>query len=248
MDNALLQRIMQAHGGFNRWQEVESVQVDLNIFGPILITRFKSPWLSNITANIFTDKPYVSFHHFPEQGMTSIFDGFDVYIFDANDHIVCEKNFKSDTSLKTKARLHWDHLDLVYFLGYAMWNYICTPFMLNSDQFECMQGDDWLEADGDYLSTLRVNFPKHIPSHCRQQTFYFNQQGLLQRMDYHTEVLGPVAIGTHVCDQHKTVDGFVFPTHRRVFPRLWNGKALRPLKVMDGRLQNILVNWRASTC
>ena len=248
MDDTLLQRIMQAHGGFNRWQQVESVQVDINIFGPILITRFKSPWLSNITANIFTDRPYVSFHNFPEQDMTSIFDGFDVYIYNANDRVISEKNFSADTSLKNKARLHWDHMDLVYFLGHAMWNYICTPFMLNTEHFDCVQGDDWLDKDGRRLNTLDVRFPENIPSHCRQQTFYFNQQSLLQRIDYRTDSFGPVSIGTHYCDHHKTVDGFVFPTHRQVFPRLWNGKALRPLKMMDGRLQNILINWHTSHC
>ena len=245
MNDDLLRRINDAHGGLSRWEQVESVQLSLNIFGPILITKFKSPWLSNITANIFTDKPYVSFHNFPEQGMTSIFDAYDVYIINENDRVSVERNFENNFSLKTKPRLHWDHLDLVYFLGYALWSYINTPFIFSNKQFECSQGKDWIEKDGSRLNTLNVRFPKEIPSHCEQQVFYFNKQGLLKRNDYTAKVFSPIAIGAHYCDQHETIDGFVFPTRRTVFPRLWNGKALRPFKVMDGYLNNISINWRS---
>jgi len=245
MESALLKRVIEAHGGLERWNQVESIQVSLDIFGPILITRFKSPWLSNISACVFTEKPYVSFHHFPEQGMTSIFDGFSVYIFDQQDRIVSERNFKHDTSLKTKPRLLWDHLDLVYFLGYALWNYLCSPFMFSNSQFECMEGDDWLENDGAHLASLHVHYPDSIPTHCRDQVFYFNQKGLLRRNDYTCEIISPVSFGAHFCDEHKTIGGLVFPTRRRVFPRLWNGKALWPLKVMDGHIRNIMIQWKS---
>jgi len=248
MNDSLLHRITKAHGGLDRWQQVESVQTKINIFGPILITKFKSPWLANITANIYTEKPFVSFHDFPEQGMTSIFDGFNVYIYNANDKIISERNFYKDTSLKTKPRLRWDNLDLVHFLGYALWNYICSPFMFHKSQFECKQGDDWIEKDGSRLNTLNVTFPDSIPCLCRDQIFYFNQQGLLQRNDYTAEIFSPIAIGSHYCTQHKTVDGFIFPTHRTVFPRLWNGKALRPFKIMDGYLKNISISWKSAAC
>ncbi len=246
MDTQLLTQVTDAHGGLDRCQQVESIQVSLNIFGPILITRFKSPWLSNINACIYTDKPYVSFHNFPEEGMTSIFDGYDVYIFDENDKISAERDFSLKTNQKIKPRLLWDHLDLVYFLGYALWNYLCSPFIFHNQQFECVQGNDWVEGDGSRLATLHVTFPDSIPCHCKQQVFYYNDKGLLRRNDYTCEVFSPVAIGAHYCNQHKTVDGFVFPTHRTVFPRLWNGKALKPLKVMDGLIQNIAIQWRGS--
>lgn len=248
MDTQLLDQVTRAHGGLERWRQVESIQVTLNIFGPILITRFKSPWLSNITACIYADRPYVSFHDFPEQGMTSIFDGYDVYIFDQQDQIMAERDFRLKQNRKLKPRLLWDHLDLVYFLGYALWNYICSPFIFHNEQFACAQGKDWLEQDGSRLATLHVTFPSSIPSHCKQQVFYFNQDGLLRRNDYTCEVFSPVAIGAHYCNQHQTVEGLVFPTRRTVFPRLWNGRALRPFKVMDGHIKNIAIQWKGLAC
>jgi len=242
--NDLINRICNAHGGIERWRMVESIQMQMDIFGPILLTKFKSPWLPNINANIFTDKPYVSIHDFPEEGHTGIFDGFDVYIFNANDKIYCERNYRNCNELKTKPRLHWDHLDLIYFLGYALWNYNCSPYIFQDKGFDCHQGEDFLDNDGNVLSTLKVRYPRSIPTHCNQQVFYFDQKGLLKRQDYTADIISPLAVGSHICEDHKTFDGLVFPTHRSVFPRLWNSQPLKVIKVMDGRVKDILINWR----
>ena len=248
MNDSLLQRINEAHGGFNRWQQVESVHLKINIFGPILITKFRSPWLANISANIYTDKPYVSFHDFPETGMTSIFDGFDVYIYDQHDQIIAERSFQNNHQLTNKPRLKWDHQDLVFFLGYSLWNYICTPYIFNDEQFYCHEGRDLIQRNGKKLNTLNVTFPNSIPSHSRQQTFYYNQQGLLERNDYTADVLSPNANGAHFCSEHKSIEGFIFPTKRSVFPRLWNGSALKPFKIMNGCINHIDINWRYAAC
>ena len=248
MDTQLLDHVTRAHGGLERWRQVESIQVTLDIFGPMLITRFKSPWLSNITACIYADRPYVSFHDFPEQGMTSIYDGYQVYIFDAGNRIIAERDFSLKSNQAQKPRLRWDHLDLSYFLGQALWNYLCSPFIFNNAQFDCRQGQDWLEKDGSRLSSLQVTFPGSIPCQCKQQVFYFNDRGLLQRNDYACETFSPVVIGAQYCNRHQTVDGLVFPTRRTLFPRLWNGRVLKPFKVMDGQIRNIAIQWKMLAC
>lgn len=244
MDNQLLENVIRAHGGINRWQQVESIQLSLNIFGPILITKFKSPWLSNIAACIYTEKPYVSFHNFPEEGMTSIFDAYNVYIYDDNDQITSEKDFSLKANQQSKPRLQWDHLDLVYFLGQAVWNYSCSPFMLKNDKIECNQGKQLIDADGSRLDALNVTFPSSIPSQSKQQVFYFSDEGLLRRNDYIGKAFSPVSIGSNYYHQYETVEGFSFPTRRTLFPRLWNGRALKQIKVMDGFINDISINWR----
>ena len=245
MENQLLDQVINAHGGFERWQQVESIQLSLNIFGPILITRFKSPWLSGITACIYTDKPYVSFHNFPEQGMTSVYDAYNVYIFDENDQIASERDFSLKVNQKNKPRLHWDHLDLVYFLGQAVWNYICCPFMLQNEKIDCFQGKVIIDLDGSRLNALNVVFPASIPVQSKHQVFYFNNEGLLRRNDYVGKVFGPVSIGANYCHQYEIVDGFAFAIRSTMFPRLWNGRALKPFKIMDGFINEISINWKS---
>ncbi len=243
MTEDLINRICNAHGGLDLWRRVESIELQLDIFGPVLITRFKSPWLSGIVANVFTDRPYVSFHNFPEEGHTGIFDGYDVYIYNTNDQIYTERNFQDARDLKSKPRLHWDHLDMIYFLGYALWNSSCSPYIFNNKGFECHQGDDSYAQDGSVLSTLHVRFPSHIPTHSKHQVFFFDQQGLLSRNDYSADFISPVGAGSHFSRDYRQVDGLSFATRRTLFPRLWNGTPLKPLKVMEGRLKNILINW-----
>jgi len=64
-----------------------------------------------------------------------------------------------------------------------------------------------------------VKFPSDVPTHNNfqvggEQTFFFNEQGLLQRLDY--LAVGPAA---HYCFDHTNYKGIVFPNFRRVVRR-----------------------------
>lgn len=105
------------------------------------------------------------------------------------------------------ADTRWDELHALYFGGYALWNYLLTPYLLTlpgvrSEELGSRQ--------------LRVSFPPNIATHSRQQTFYFDESGRQRRVDYRPEVLGsqPAA---HLTEDHQTVSGLVFPTRRTVF-------------------------------
>ena len=52
-----------------------------------------------------------------------------------------------------------------------------------------------------------VRFPDDYPTHSAEQTFYFNQQGLLKRLNYVVDILGggPAAGGAHYCFDHYKV-------------------------------------------
>ena len=111
----------------------------------------------------------------------------------------------------------WDQLHRLYFTSYAMWNYLTTPFLLTQPGFECREIEPHQE-NGETWRCLQVNFPPDIPTHNKEQTFFFNDQGLLQRLDY--VAVGPVS---HYCFDHTTFGGLVFPTLRRVVRRTPSG-------------------------
>src|SRR5260370_42124128 len=71
------------------------------------------------------------------------------------------------------------------------------------------------QEKGEIWRWLRVKFPSDIPTHNNfqvggEQTFFVNEQGLLQRLDY--LAVGPAA---HYCFDHTNYKGIVFPTVRR---------------------------------
>lgn len=117
----------------------------------------------------------------------------------------------------------WDQLHLTYFLGYAIWHYLTTPFLFTQPGFETREAEPHVEG----LETwrpLEVTYPDGVPAHTRKQTLYFDDAFMLRRLDYVTDVLGGVA--AHYCYDPVTVEGIVCPTLRRVVRRTPDGPLL----------------------
>jgi hypothetical protein len=101
---------------------------------------------------------------------------------------------------------------VLYFIGYAFWNYFTTLFLLASKGVTCEEVEPW-EENHQKWRVLRATFDPSIDTHCAVQNFY-DDRGMLQRHDYFTDV----AKG-NAAHYYKTFDGFVFPTRRRVASR-----------------------------
>jgi len=81
----------------------------------------------------------------------------------------------------------WDELQLAYYFGYSIWNYVAVPFVLaepdvTTEELEpgSVQFDGWRR--------LEVRFPPRVVTHSTEQTFYFDRDGLLRRIDYASEL------------------------------------------------------------
>ena len=67
----------------------------------------------------------------------------------------------------------WDDLNLAYFSGYAMWNYLNTPFIFALPGFQTEEIEPW-DENGEKRRRLKVAFPDHIATHCPEQIFHVN--------------------------------------------------------------------------
>ena len=115
--------------------------------------------------------------------------------------------------------LRWDVLDLTYFAGYAMWNYLTTPLLLARQDVEVSEGTP-LESGGERWRRLDARFGPRVDTHSERQSFYFDEGGMLRRHDYTARVVGGWARAAHLCADHREFGGLVFPTRRRVHPRV----------------------------
>jgi hypothetical protein len=109
----------------------------------------------------------------------------------------------------------WNEQQLIYFSGYAMWTYLTTPFLFTLPGFEIQEVEPSVE-DGETWRRLKVTFPKSVPSHSTEQTFYFGPDGLLRRHDYSVEIMGGTSSANYA-SEYREFGGIVFPTKRRVY-------------------------------
>lgn len=235
MTTPLLMEVIAAHGGVERWTAVARLSLRIRIRAPILLLRLHSPRMRSFDVSVDTRSVYLALEPFPGDGLIGHFDRRRVRIERRDDaRTVAQREVIRSPDGTITRRGAWDDLDLLYFLGYALWNYAVTPFVFLWSGFECREGAPLRDRRGAMLRQLHVTYPVGFPTHCREQRFYFDAAGLLRRIEYSADVFGRWARAVHECDGHRTFDGLIVPTHRVVFPRTPSGRALRGFSLVEG--------------
>ena len=210
----LLNLAVKAHGGLERWNKVKSIKVAASITGAIWYVKGKGDFLKNVilTANTRQERLTVDF---PGQNKRTLFtpnriviETLDGTLLDARDNP--EKSFQGQLR-----ETPWDDIQVVYFVGEALWTYLNTPFLYTRDGFATEEIPP-IQVDGETWRRLKVNFPDAVKSHTKEQISCFGPDGLLRRHDYTVDVLGG-ATGLNYASDYRNVDGIIIPTKRRVY-------------------------------
>ena len=233
----LLRLAVSAHGGLARWRELNSVTVRASGGGAVFSLKGYPGALSTLMKlSADTRRPHLTCTPFlsADQGDWSP-DGVAIR---GSDGVESRDNPRSE-SLAVPFSQAWDPMHLMYFMGYALWNYLVTPFVFTWAGFEVHEVEPWTER-GETWRRLQVTYPEVIPTHCRQQDLYFDHSGLLRRLDYSAEILES-APAAHYCDNYRPFDGIMIPTRRRAYHRLDDNTP-------DKRLCYIEVDITDATC
>lgn len=234
--STLLDEVIDAHGGLERWRSVRSITARVRS-GGLLLRRFPGNRLADYEGRLDLHEPRAMLFPFPEPGRRAVFDHGEARIESDRGEVLASRTrprpeFFGLSGLRRNLR--WGPLDAAYFAGYAMWNYLTTPYLFTRDGVEVREGEPRREG-GETWRSLEVSFPDDLDTHCREQAFYFDSRGLLRRHDYTAEVVGGWAKAAHFCEDHREFDGLVFPTRRHVHPRApWGGSLPRPTMVWIG--------------
>ncbi len=230
----LLHDAVDAHGGLERWKEINEITFSAQTGGVALPLKLQFGAFKQYRGIVSADAehPYAAFTPHPQDPLQGVFQNGAVRILAPGGRVVAEhKNPRSRFGDLTHMFM-WDPLDSLYFGGYAMWNYMNLPFLLTAPGFELFEMDPWDEG-GHKLRRLHAIFPAQMHTHSREQTFYFSEDGLLVRHDYTAEVFGSWAKAAHYCVGHKEFGGLTFPTMRRVFPRKQDNTPLRLITLVS---------------
>jgi hypothetical protein len=221
MTVALLDEVLEAHGGLERWRAARVIKARVRSGGFLVRTRFPGNRLGDYELSLEVDEPVATMEPFPRPGQRGVFDRGRVRIESAAGETLASRDdpraaFSGLSGLRRNVR--WDPLDSAYFAGYAMWNYVTTPLLLTREGVRVREGEPWREG-AELWRRLEADFPDELDTHCRHQTFYVDPAGRLRRHDYTAEVVGGWAHAAHLLADHREAGGLTFPTRRWVRPR-----------------------------
>lgn len=231
--DGLIAEVLAAHGGLDRWTAAVAITARAGFSG-LLSSRFPGNRMAAVQVKAELETQCVWFDGFPSAEARAVFDRGEVRIENGEGDVIQMRRdprsaFTGLAGLRRNFR--WDPLDATYFAGYAWWNYLSLPRLLTRAGVTVHEGKSWSEA-GEVWRRMEVTFPADLHTHSRRQTLYVDGSGLIRRHDYVAEPVGRWARAAHYSAGHRTFDGLVFPTRRRVRPRgLANRSLPRPTLV-----------------
>jgi hypothetical protein len=218
--NNAVKNIIDAHGGEDFWNRIEALEAEISTSG-LLFTFKRRPILKHVLVTAYAHEPRFVFHDFPSSGMSGELVGNNEVRVLSGDGDIVQKRENPRSAFKGLSRLlSWDDLDFIYFGGYATWNYLTAPFIFLRPGFHFEVLDPVTVSSSSWFR-LKVTMPDDLPTHCRSQIFYFDENWHLQRLDYVAEVVGGWARAAHLCENYQDFGGLKAPARRRVRPILF---------------------------
>ena len=159
--SGLVDEVLTAHGGVDRWRAVTAVTAH-GRFGGLLSTRFPGNRVA-VAVRVRLAEQHVVVAGFPRADRRAVFDRGDVRIETRDGELVSARRnaraaFAGVGGLRRT--ISWDALDAAYFAGYALWNYLATPLLLTREGITPTEGDRRPEAGEQWrrleISSLRT--------------------------------------------------------------------------------------------
>jgi hypothetical protein len=229
--NPLLARVIEAHGGLERWRRHNTLTATLVTGGGLWAMKGLVQDPDPRTMRISLHEQRASLAPFGGPDWRTEFSAQRVAIVTCEGAVVQERPAPRSSFDGHAMNTPWDPLHRAYFNGYAMWTYLTTPFFMAMPGFAVDEIEPWKEG-GELWHGLRVRFPEHIASHSAEQDFYFGPDFLLRRHDYRVDVCGGFGAAQYVHDL-VDADGIKYPTRRRAYLRGPGGQPARDVLLVS---------------
>jgi hypothetical protein len=215
----IVEQAIAAHGGLELWESAGEVSVQLSSGGLAFATKLQGHAVRDVVARVSTRGQHVTMTPYPGIGERGVLEQNGTVRIETDGGGLVEDRENARSAFKDlRHKLWWDRLDILYFATYAIWTYVSTPFLFARENYRVRELDDWRE-DGERWRRLAVTFPEYVNTHSRDQVLYIDERGLIRRHDYTAEPIGGWAKAAHYCFDHRSFDGMLMPTRRRVYPR-----------------------------
>lgn len=220
-----LSEILEKNGGLRPWQDHEALTVRITFGGLAFAARWNRKGGQERNCRVFLHEQKTILEDYPRRGCRGIFTPELLRLETMAGEGLAERENPRPLFFTLRRQLWWDDLDLLYFAGYAIWNYFVMPWLLTWQGLEIQNISERIKGDETWRE-LTVTFPPGIATHCPRQVFYFDEHCRLCRHDYDPEVFASRARAAHYCLNHIELEGVQIPAFRKVVPRLADGRSL----------------------
>lgn len=210
---ALLDHILEAHGGIDRWRDISRFTVHFSMNGSLLGAHGRRGVLKDLLAEGLTQGPSLRLVGFPA------IDRYGRYRPDAVS-IEITGGISLETRLDPGGALRmatvdapWDDLHLTYYCGAMIWNCLAAPFLLASPGTTIEELGSWCEGSETW-QRLRIIHPDGSAAVSRKQISYFDVDGLQRRTDCAAIDRDGVMIAQY-SQAHQEFSGITVPTLHR---------------------------------
>lgn len=220
--NELIEILIETHGGRERWRSLETIEFRLSSSGLAFALHGQASALLGKRVKLWPHARRVELHDYRQPGWRGVWTPARVWVLDATGREVVRRDDPRASFSRWSRQVRWDGLDMLYFAGYALWNYMTFPFLLE-EMGVAMRGVD---SGRDGVRRIDISFSPDFPTHSSSQSFHIDASGNLLRHDYTADVIGRWATAANFCLDSVQVDGLRFYTRRRVYPRFGTGVVL----------------------
>jgi hypothetical protein len=211
----LFEETIEAHGGRDRWRAVHAIEFALSSGGFAFLSRSQPNALKNLKVALRPHERQTLLGDFPHSGWQGTWTPDRVEIRDPDGALKAERRDPRRHFRGPLNQVYWDKLDILNFAGYALWNYLSFPFLLEEPGVVVTETG----AGG---ASLRLDFvfDPSFPTHSARQSFHLDPSRRLVRHDYTAYVIGAWATAANFCLDCVEAGGLRFYTRRKVYPRL----------------------------
>ena len=237
MSNELLERIIEAYGGMDRWNRYDTVDATVVAGGGFFpLKGLSSDSTPRRVINRLHEERSVTFPFgAPDQRM--LFSTEKLVVEKLDGTLIADRRAPKDAFAGHQMSTPWDPLHFAYFNGEALWTYFTTPFLLTLDGVEVEETESWREGSETWR-VLRAYFPGTIETHSIVQDFFFGEDLMLRRHDYDVNVAGGFG-ASQLISHHVEAGGIHLPTRRLAYTRGPDRKPIRDMLMVSMDISNV---------
>jgi hypothetical protein len=207
---ALLHDVLRASGGLDRWRQLRRFTVHMSIGGVLCAEKCGGAQLKDLVVEGCTRQQELEMTGFAAPDKRALYRPDRVALEGCDGNVLQERRATPAQFQDDFRTSSWDELQLAYYCGSLIWNYLTVPFVF-ADGDVVTEELAPIEAGGKSLRRLQVRFPSRIAIHSLEHVFYFDSDALLQRQEYPAAHEDQTRIA-QMFSGHQRFSGILLPT------------------------------------